>query len=316
MSECIATTVLGLHPSQRTMADVTNTCIPSPSDHKTARNAIVNVIGAAEGIIDADSGAAEAFTRAATRVRLGQSGTLVIHVKSAQNLPATDGVFAAVRVATAVGVRKRYRTATRYSTDPDFDQFLPIDGKLGDLISEPALLELYEEREAAEDGKQRYRKLGSIELPIEGLTRKTKLEWDNAMMETSVRSPPAQAQRGATLSVHVSFDIEAVQFAFPTPIAATAALAFDQPPPDDATRLELFRDSVINYILKHKIFVVLTVSPCPRAPSRVPAHSEISCVAEVIRSPCRDLAALTHRGTDGTRSLTVGLIEHAHSPCD
>ena len=55
----------------------------------------------------------------------------------------------------------------------------------------------------------------------------------------------AGAAAGApTVSVHVSFEMEGVNFAMPSPIAASAEAALIEPPPPDASCGERFRDSV------------------------------------------------------------------------
>jgi hypothetical protein len=73
----------------------------------------------------------------------------------------------------------------------------------------------------------------------------------------SIELRDASGELSGTMSVDVSFQQEGVAFAFPSPVAASAASAFEGPPPDDAGTLELARDALL-WHMGRPIFGVIT----------------------------------------------------------
>ena len=71
-----------------------------------------------------------------------------------------------------------------------------------------------------------------------------------------------QGQSGGSagkVSVHVTFEMDAVGFAFPNPVAATAALAFTPGSLSDASRFEQGRDALIAFLLHSRAVKTLTI---------------------------------------------------------
>ena len=88
-------------------------------------------------------------------------------------------------------------------------------------------------------GPPRYRRLGSVTLPITDLASMSELTCDDLVLHARGESGAPDAANASVpaagnVSVRVSFEMDAVGFAFPNPVAATAALAFNEAAPGDA----------------------------------------------------------------------------------
>ena len=97
-----------------------------------------------------------------------------------------------------------------------------------------------------------FTRIGSVSLPLTALADVSELTYAELSLESSTGAAVG------SVSVQIRFEMDSVGFAFPNPVAATAALALDQSAPSDATPFELRRDALMSVLLHHPCIKVLT----------------------------------------------------------
>ena len=182
-------------------------------------------------------------------VRALHNGTLVIHVKAAHNLMAKDrNGLSDPYVVINVHGKRRFRTAIKYATlDPVWDQFGEYSGQLGVFVKSPLVLKLYDyDRLNFNDP------LGDCTIDLTPLIHKNKIVAEGV---------PLKNAKHGSIDVCIHFEQTAVNFAFPSPVAASALAAINEAVmdiPSDAHWLERRRDATLAFLATHKLFVYLT----------------------------------------------------------
>lgn len=183
-------------------------------------------------------------------VRAQQHGTLVIHIKRAQNLVAKDrNGLSDPYVVIAVHGKRRFRSAIKYATlNPVWDQFGEYTGQLAQFLKSPLILKVYDyDRFDFNDP------LGECTVDLTPLLERNKL---------SANAVPLQKVKHGTLDVAVHFEQTAVNFAFPSPVAASALEAINEAVidvPADAHWIERQRDGMLKFLATHKFFEYATI---------------------------------------------------------
>ena len=175
-------------------------------------------------------------------------GVLTVHIKRAHNLVPMDrnGLSDPFVVLKVNARRKRYRTSIQHETlNPVWDQFFEFRGSVGEFLENDLHLKVYDwDRLSMNDF------LGEAKLPLQGLLDSSKLRF---------QLEPLLGVKHGTIDVAVRFEQSAINFAFPSPVADSAAAAIDARTPDDARFWEAARDWTLRFE-REKVFQYLTVS--------------------------------------------------------
>jgi hypothetical protein len=146
--------------------------------------------------------------------------------------------------------KKKFRTRIIHKTlEPVWDQYGEYEGVLGHFLRSPMLLKLYDH-----DGTlRRDDPLGTCSVDLSPLLESAKI---------SLKGVALTGVAHGTVDVSVTFQQTSTTFAFPGPVAASAASALQDAVmdiPSDATWLEQKRDILLAYLASHPIFHYLTI---------------------------------------------------------
>ena len=137
-------------------------------------------------------------------------GVLVVHIKRARNLvPRDKNGFSDPYAVVVVHGMRRFRTDVKYANlNPVWDQFGHYSGTLGSFVKSAMIVKLYDyDRLNFNDP------LGVAAIDLTPLLEQSKL---------SARNVPLTGVDHGTIDVAVHFEQTAVNFAYPTPVAASA----------------------------------------------------------------------------------------------
>ena len=176
-------------------------------------------------------------------------GVLVVHIKRARNLvPRDKNGFSDPYAVVVVHGMRRFRTDVKYANlNPVWDQFGHYSGTLGSFVKSAMIVKLYDyDRLNFNDP------LGVAAIDLTPLLEQSKL---------SARNVPLTGVDHGTIDVAVHFEQTAVNFAYPTPVAASAFEAIHEAiidTPSDASWAEHQRDVLLAFLATHKVFTYIT----------------------------------------------------------
>jgi len=176
-------------------------------------------------------------------------GVLTVHVKRARRLVPMDrnGLSDPFVVLKLSARRTRYRTSIKKETlDPVWDQFFEFRGSVGEFVANDLSIKVYDWDRLSPTNDY----LGECTLPLGGLLEQSKLRF---------QATPLQNVAHGEIDIAVRFEQEAIAFAFPSPVADSAAAAIDARTPSTARWWEGVRDWTLR-LERERVFTILTAA--------------------------------------------------------